>query len=143
MADEFTVATSLVDQMTAIGITVVSGLLAWGAAEFSRWIRTKTSNEKILQALDNASALVESTVNEANVTLMAGVREAAQDGVISKEEALKVKNKVLSQVKDNLPPKATALIVANLGDLDLYLGGQIEKKVVEAKAEATMTNIPT
>jgi hypothetical protein len=136
--DEVQVASSLVDQIAAIGITVVSGLLAWGAAEFSRWIRTKTSNEKVLQAFDNASALVESTVNEANATAMAGIREAAQDGVINKDEAQKVKNQVLKQVKDNLPPKATALLVANLGDLDLYINGQIEKKIVEAKAEAAI-----
>jgi hypothetical protein len=123
----------LVNQLAPLFAAVIAGLTAVALARFNKWIRTKTDSEEVLTTMDSVYQIVDVTVADANATIVAGLKEAAADGKITKEEAEEIRDSVFSQVKNNITPKSSKILSKVIGDLDTYLMSLIEKLVQEAK----------
>jgi len=130
---EPTLITILVNQLAPLFAAVIAGLVAVAIARFNKWIRTKTDSEEVLTTFDSVFQIVDVAVSDANATVVAGLKEAAADGKITKEEAEAVKAKVFKQIKDTIPPKSAKVLSKVIADLDAYLMSLIEKLVSEAK----------
>jgi polyhydroxyalkanoate synthesis regulator phasin len=135
--EALTFAQTIANQVLPLVAVVISGLLTWGLAEFSKWIRSKVKSEQLGDAFIAAAEIAATTVNETNATIVKGFQEAAADGKITKDEGKKVKEDVLAQVKTNLPERSNKLLSEAVGDLDAYLRGLIEQKVEETKRPPT------
>jgi uncharacterized membrane protein YebE (DUF533 family) len=123
----------LVNQLVPLFAAVLAGLTAVAIARFNKWVRTKTDSEELLTTMDSVYQIVDVTVADANATVVAGLKEAAADGKITKEEANEIKDSVFSQIKNNITPKSAKVLSRVIGDLDSYLMSLIEKLVSEAK----------
>ena len=130
---EPTFLTILVNQLAPLFAAVIAGLVAVAIARFNKWVRTKTDSEEILTAMDSVFNIVEVSVADANATIVAGLKEAASDGKITKEEAEAIKLKVFNQIKSTIPDKSAKVLSKVVADLDAYLMSLIEKLVQEAK----------
>lgn len=130
---EPTFLTILVNQLAPLFAAVIAGLVAVAIARFNKWVRTKTDSEEILTTMDSVFNIAETAVADANATVVAGLKEAASDGKITKEEAEAIKVKVFNQIKDTIPTKSAKVLSKVVADLDAYLMSLIEKLVQEAK----------
>lgn len=123
----------LIEIMASQLLPAISVLLATmvsvGMAYLIKWIRLKTGSD----AVADAGELVAATVNALTASTVKNLKEASADGKLTLTEASIIKNKALTQIKNQMPSavaKAACLVV---GDLDEYIKGKIEQEVIKAK----------
>jgi len=126
------------DQVIPLLLTMITGLVSLGLLYFNKWLKSKTNSVKTWEAFESVSMIVENTVKEASETIVKEAKAAAEDGTLGKEDALKIKNAVLNQIKGSLPSATTKVLQKSVADLDLYIRGEIEKKIEEAKVTYVM-----
>lgn len=116
--------------------TVISGLASWGLIELNKYVRTRTKNESINDALSHVTHTVETTVKDLEQTMVKELKAASADGKLTRQDALSLKDVAVMRIKSQVPDaiqKAAALGVKSLGDL---IEAKIEKTVLELKAHS-------
>ena len=117
----------------AVLLKVLSGLISWGVVELNRYIRTKTKNEQISGAMEQIGHVVEATVQDLNQTVVKGMREAAADGKLTKNEAVGIKTKAVNQIKNQLPAAMQKTAGMAVNSLSGYINSRVEKAVSDIK----------
>jgi predicted HicB family RNase H-like nuclease len=118
-------AAQIVPAIAAVLVTFISV----GLVHLNRWLKMKTGSE----AIAVAGKIVETTVNELTATTVKDLKIAAEDGKLTLEEAHKVKDEALVRVKAQLPPAVAKAAGLAISDLNTFISGTIEQKVIEAK----------
>jgi hypothetical protein len=115
--------------------TILSGLVTWGAAAGTNYVRQKTKNEAAVNAMERISHTAQTVVDNLNQTLVPAMKEAAEDGRLSSDDIARLKNTALNNVKSQVPEAvqtAATLAVNSVRDL---ISAKIEQAVGKAKKE--------
>ena len=128
------IAAIFINTLAPVFATVISGLVSWGLLELSKYVRTKTKNEAINDAMSHICHTVDTTVKDLAQTTVKELKAASADGRLSKEDAMRIKTtaatRVRSQVNDKIQ-KTAAKGVTSLSDM---IEAKIEKAVLELKS---------
>ncbi len=116
-------------QIVPIVATVLATFISVGMVHLNRWLKMKTGSE----AVAAAGKIVEATVNELAATTVKDMKTAAVDGKLTLNDARTVKNIALGRIKSQLPPAVAKAAGLAIGDLNTFISGTIEQKVIEAK----------
>ena len=127
------IAAIFINTLAPVFATVISGLVSWGLLELSKYVRTKTKNEAINDAMSHICHTVDTTVKDLAQTTVKELKAASADGRLSKEDAMRIKTtaatRVRSQVNDKIQ-KTAAKGVTSLSDM---IEAKVEKAVLELK----------
>jgi len=110
--------------------TILTLLVSWGLAELSRYIRAKTKNENVNQAISELSLIVEDTVKNLNQTFT----RSAADGKFTDAEKLEIKKQAMDMVKNQIPAITAQQIERAVSSLDVFINSRIEATVADVKA---------
>jgi len=113
--------------------TVVTGLVSWGLFELNKFIKTKTKNEAVHDAMAHISHTVETSVHELEQTLVPETKEALKDGKLTSEEAVKIKEIAINKVRAQLPKKMEKAAQSAVNSLNGIIGAKVEKAVLGLK----------
>ena len=119
----------LIDVAGTVLQAVLLGLVAVAIA----WLKSKVKSERLLNALTELEKAAEITVGELQQTVVFGLKEAAADGKLSKEEIAELGQMSLSLVKARMSGAAQNLITAAGMDLNDLIRAQVEKQVLALK----------
>ena len=111
------------------GVAVVGSLIAWGLKELNGYIRSKTKNEAINNAMGQISEITLSVVNDLEKT----ARKAAEDGKLTPEEADELRRMAIAKVKTMAPTAITVANKAGMAYMDDFIGGKVEQMVQVSK----------
>ena len=120
---------TFISQVTPVLVSLVVALAGWGVAELTRWIRTRTKNERLNGAIDVIAAATMASVKEAELT----IRPTLSDGKLTPAEIKGIKATVAANVKRRVGPAALKIAKENLTDLDDWIGAQAEASVYDLK----------
>ena len=119
----------LIDVAGTVLQAILLGLVAIAIA----WLKSKVKSERLLNALTELEQAAEITVGELQQTVVFGLKEAAADGKLSKEEIAELGQMSLSLVKARMSGAAQSLITAAGMDLNDLIRAQVEKQVLALK----------
>jgi len=121
--------------------TILTALVFWGLFELTRYVKTKTKNEAVNDAVLHVCDTVETTVRELEQTLVPQIKKAAADGKISGEEARELKEVALRKVKDQIPEKIAKTAEMAVNSVDKLIRAKIENAVFELKTGSILSRI--
>lgn len=121
-------------------VTVLGTFVTVGVSRANAWLRSKVHNESFQCASNRLDKLVGDAVAEAERTLVRDYRDAAADGVLSREDGEKVRDGVVDVVKRHLGDKGQKELLGCLGHTDFsviegMIRTRIEAAVGRAKSE--------
>lgn len=97
------------------------------------YIRTKVNNEKAQATMLSINDMVKTVVADVGATSVKRVRAAADDGVITANEAQALKSEAILRIKALIPPQSTKIAAKVISDLDVYINSKIEEEVAASK----------
>jgi hypothetical protein len=113
-----------------VGSALVLALVGWGFKLLRDFLLTKIKNEKLRDALFQATNVVESVVMEIQQSIVSTLKK---EGKFTKEAQQRVFFEAKEKITKLLPAHVAALLQAVYGDLDLWLHEQIEAAVYKNK----------
>ena len=121
-------------------ITVVMGLLVLLFAWVKKYLVSKISliqgeqERKIATAaLSRVDNIAELIVKKMQQTFVADTKKAAEDGKLSANEIMAIKDKTAAELATLINPQLRYDLKATVGDVDLYLKNLVEAKVLDLK----------
>lgn len=118
--------------LPALGSLLVA-LMSWLAITVQRKIKNEAAREMALRF----SELAQDVVLEIEQTMVSSLRDAAQDGSISAEDAARAKREAVNKLKSHLGSKGKAEALKVLGlteaQLEDFVATKIEAAVAHAK----------
>lgn len=121
-------------------ITVVMGLLVLLFASVKKYLVEKISliqgeqERKIATAaLSRADNIAELIVKKMQQTFVADTKKASEDGKLSANEIMAIKDKTAAELANLINPQLRYDLKATVGDVDLYLKNLVEAKVLDLK----------
>ena len=122
--------------LTAIGV-------AWLGGRVGELVQAKVGNEALRGVLLRLQDAVVTAVKDLEQTIVADAKAAASDGRISREEARRIKDKAVRQVKSYLGPTGLKQLGEVLGLWELsvedFIGSKVEASVLDLKRAAPLT----
>ncbi|MBW2606120.1 MAG: hypothetical protein JRD05_00645 [Deltaproteobacteria bacterium] len=112
-------------------ITMLSGLFSWGMVELTKYIRTKTKNEAINDAVSHICHTVDTTVKEIAQTTAKEYKKSR--GKLSFEATQRLKALAVSKVKAQIPAAINKIAGMAVNDVGNFIEAKIEKAVLELK----------
>lgn len=120
-------------------ITVLGPLIIYAGAQLAAFLKSKSSESKVFGVLSVVTEAANSTVAELNATLKPQLQAALADGVLTDLEKKQLKDAALLVLKTKLPAATLASAQGLFGPmLDTWLGGLVERAVVEQKPVKTL-----
>jgi hypothetical protein len=125
----------LVPHLAELAITLASLLSAYVLNRVQQWLRCKVDNERARGMLLRLTDAVENAVLEVEQTTAEALRNAAEDGHITDEEARNVRQTALTAAKRQLGTRGVAELRKVLGDdeVDELIGGRLEAHLARIK----------
>lgn len=118
------------------------------ASYLTLWVNSKVKNEKAAGVINRSKDLIFALVKKANQTIVAGIKAASEDGILTDEEKKQIKNAVLADFKEILGVTGLQAITYALGisgsagALDKWLDTQIEAAVHDVKLVSAAAEKP-
>jgi hypothetical protein len=106
--------------VTAIGIIVT-----WGLNELRRWIKSKTNSEIVNVAFNSLNNISKSAVVRAEQAF----KKFGADGKITEEEAIKIKQIVFNDIKNQIPKATQKTLNKVANNIDDLIDSKIEEVV--------------
>lgn len=133
----------LLQHVLAPVLTALGGLLAWALKALVDYLKEKGKESKTLNIVAVLTESVRSMVAQLNATLRPQLEAALADGVLTDAEKTKLKETAIETVKKSLPAATLNTAKSIFGDfLDPFLGGLVERAVLDQKAAAAVANPP-
>lgn len=118
-------------------IPVVGGLLVFALKKLTEYLAAKSHESKAAAVGAKLTGAAASVVAEINATLRPELEAALADGKLTDEEKAKLKTAALQMLKTKLPAELMQAAGGIFGGfLDTYLGGLIERELLQQKAVA-------
>lgn len=115
-------------------------LLSYGAKLLTDYIndkreeiKTRVKNEKTKTYVDLVADNAMNVVQTLNQTLVQDLKAASEDGKLTKDDAILIKNNALDMLKNTLSEDIRELLGEVFGDTDVYLSNVLEKVVCQVK----------
>ena len=128
---------TMIEQFMAIllpaGLSAVSIILTWLLYELRKWVKKRTDSQALDDSLAVLGQVVQNTVAQINET----VKEAAKDGIVSKEEAVQLKSMAIERIHRQIPAGTKKILQVGIDNLDEFVSGQIEVALISTKRMKT------
>lgn len=122
-----------IEILAPVVFSLVSALVSWGLYELTKFIRTKTKNENVNDAVSHICHTVETTVHSLEQDMAHELKLAAANGKLSKEEGHRIKTMAIGRVKAQLPKKIIKTAKGAVNNIGLLIEDKIDKAVLELK----------
>lgn len=127
-----------------IGILPLVLQLIWLGMKASRWLEAKTHSASFSCAVEKITTVTKMLVAEAERTLVKEAQAAAEDGKLTKEEGLRIRNEVVKRAKEHLGTKGLKELQGCLGHagddgvamIERMLRTHVEARLAEMKRAA-------
>lgn len=127
----------LIQYVLVPGLAPLGALLLFALKKLVDYLNTKADESKLAMVGAKLTGAAASAVAEINVTLRPKLEAALADGVLTDKEKAELKDAALTLLKSKLPAELMKTASAIFGGfLDTYLGGLVERNVLEQKALA-------
>jgi len=120
-----------VNTILPIGGTILTGLISWGLIELNKYVKTKTKNEIVNNAMSHITHTVNTTVKELEQTIVPKVKAALKNGKLSSAEARKLKDIAIAKVKAQLPKDIEKAAYGAVNSLTSIIGAKVEGAVFD------------
>lgn len=131
--DEQTLMQQLMAIILPTAITAVSIIMSWLLFELRKWVKKRTDSQALDDSLSVLGQVIQNTIANINET----VKEAAQDGVVSKEEAVQLKSMAIDRIQQQIPQATKKILDTGISNLDEFISGQIESQLIITKRMKT------
>lgn len=124
-----------VQQLLPIIVTLLSTILTLLLGYATTYLKEKSQNEKVNQAINIAEETAAKIVMSFEHTIVSEILKASADGKFTEEEKNYIKQKAASELKTQLKPgvkKSLELIYSNL---DIYFEEILNTAVKQVKSE--------
>lgn len=115
--------------------TIFTALFSWGAAETVKYVRTKTKNEAVNDAISHVVHTVETTVREVEQSVRPKLIEAVEEGKLTDAKARQIKNIAIGKINAQVPSAIKAVAEKGVNSLSDFISAQVEKAVHDMKAQ--------
>lgn len=138
-APQSPILTAVLQYVVPALITVLGPLVIWALSQLAAFLKAKSAESKVLGVLSVVTEAANSVVAELNATLKPQLQAALADGVLTQAEKDQLKKAALDVLKTKLPAATLASAQGLFGPmLDTWLGGLVERAVVEQKPVKTL-----
>lgn len=127
--DEQTVWSQLLAIIIPFAVTAISVLTTWALFELKKWIKARTDSDELNASLEVLEQVVQAVVTEINET----VKTIGVDGIITKEEAQRLKSKALMAVNKQLPDATKKTLTLWIAKLNDFISGKVEVAILDVK----------
>lgn len=110
-------------------------LASWAAYQGAAWIRQRVKHEKLQHAADIAAGAVSDVVASTSAATMEAFRAAAEDGEVTREEMIQIRDAALKSAKRHIGSAALNGLRLVSEDPDEWLWTKIK---AEAKVQDTV-----
>jgi hypothetical protein len=125
-------------------LPVLGGLLMFALKKLTDYLTAKSAESKGALVAAKLTGAAASAVAEINATLRPELEAALADGVLTDAEKTKLKTAALELLKTRLPSELLGAASSIFGGfLDTYLGGLVERSLLEQKATAAIGARPS
>lgn len=97
------------------------------------WLKSKTKNEGLQAAFDEAGEVAENVIAGLNATIVKEMRAQSADGKLSKEDAKIVMDKAVEAFLSDVSTKTRETIEANADDMTAWIANLIEQRLTWVK----------
>lgn len=133
------ILTAVLQYVVPALVTVLGPLAIYALQQLAVFLKAKSSESKVLGVLSVVTEAANSVVAELNATLKPQLQAALADGVLTDLEKKQLKDAALLVLKTKLPAATLASAQGLFGPmLDTWLGGLVERAVVEQKPVKTL-----
>ncbi len=94
------------------------------------WLMSKTENEAILTALNEARTVADNVVASLKATLVDGLKAKSMDGKLSADEAREVAEKAMNMFISDLSARSAEVLSNNADDLTAYVSNLLEARLL-------------
>lgn len=122
-------------------LPVLGGLLVFALKRLTDYLNAKAAESKGSLVAAKLTGAAASAVAEINATLRPKLEAALADGVLTDAEKKELKEAALALLKTKLPGELLGAASGIFGGfLDTYLGGLVERELLNQKATAAIAN---
>lgn len=116
-------------ELTATLVPLLFAIATWTLLAAANWLRTKAKNEYVRGVIDRLTEAAETVVRETEQTVMADLKEASKDGVITEDEYKSIRDRAIQRTKDYLGKNG-------MRDLKTVFDEEHVEAIIRAKIEA-------
>ena len=125
---------ALTQALIPVGGAIITTLVSWGLLEAKNYIKSKTQNETVNDAVGHVCHTVETVVADLEQTVAAGYKNMNTDGKLTKDQATALKNIAMDRVKNQIPQAIADTAALAVNSLEELISSKIEKAVLEMKS---------
>lgn len=120
----------LLNILAAVTTCIILPLISFLGIKLSQWLSTKVKDEKAKAMLTKATDIV---VNAVQITFQTYVEALKNSGGFGKDEQLIAFEKAKSIILKELSGELMVFIKDNFGDVNAWIGNQIEASIYKLK----------
>jgi hypothetical protein len=125
--------TDLLVQLAILVIPVLGGFIVALLRAKTAAVQAATKSEEIKKYTGMLSEVVQATVTSLNQTIVEGLKAAHEDGKLTEDEVVELKNMSKRAVLNVMGDKGVAVLHEACGDVEQYVSHLIEQAVANAK----------
>jgi hypothetical protein len=118
--------------IAAVGLVISAVVLPLVKVAFA-WLKSRTENEAVQTALDEARVVANNVVASLKSTLVDGLKAKSADGKLSATEALEIAQKATGMFLSDLSQRSLEVLGRNADDLAAYVGNLLEARLLALK----------
>ena len=126
----------IVKGLIPIAGVLLTGLTSVALLWLKNFVKAKTQNELVNNALTRVSNTTETVVANISQTVVKGLKDASSDGKLTKEDAIAVKKQAMDAIMLQLPDAVVKNAKLGINFLDGFISTKIEQAVLKQKAMA-------
>lgn len=143
---ETSAAQMLAEDVLPVAIQTLSAILialiSYLGMKASKWLEAKTHSASFSCATEKLVTITKGLVHEAERTLVREAKDAASDGKLTKEDAVRIRDEVAKRTKEHLGARGVKELQGCLGHagsdgvkmIDRMIRTHIESRVAEMKS---------
>jgi len=119
--------------LLALLVTVAVGYLTTLLRAQAEKVRNDTARASLIAAIAEAERVAVDAVQATNQVLVNGLKEASEDGTLTKEEAAEAMRMAVEYLQSHMTPGALQVLQAAYGPIEEWLESYLEAKLAQQK----------
>ena len=111
--------------VAAVGLVFSAVVMPLVKAAFA-WLKSKTENEAVQAALDEAKTVADNVVASLKATLVDGLKAKSTDGKLSAAEAREVAEKAMDMFFSDVSARSLKVLERNADEISAFVGNLLE-----------------
>ena len=125
--------------LTQIAIALIAivftGVIIPSAKAFFAWLVSKTKNEGLISAINEAQFVVDNVIANMQVNVVDALKEASADGKLTAEEIKQISSQSFDMFLSDISSKSLDTIMANADDVSEWVANLISSRLSLKKIE--------